>query len=147
MGAMVASVLLYLRFYQSTFYQKSASIECFYFAFCFVHSGNTSSTSTLPQADMLSISNDRTELANSRQMLSKVEKDWVNFHLQIDRQGEHRPTGDAGTDACYNPDGSFWLNLYVIFQKNTVLIWTNFDLIFMFTRENWLQYLCLYNRS
>ena len=73
-GAMVASVLLYCRFYQSTFYQKRASIECFYFAFCFVHSGNTSSTSTLPQADMLSISNDRTELANSRQILRKVEK-------------------------------------------------------------------------
>ena len=74
-GAMVASVLLYCRFDQSTFYQKSASIECFYFGFYFVHYGNTSSTSTLPQADMLSISNDRTELANSRQILSKVEKD------------------------------------------------------------------------
>ena len=74
-GAMVALVLIYCHFYQSTFYQKSASIECFYFAFYFVHSGNTSSTSTLPQADMLSVSNDRTELANSRQILSKVEKD------------------------------------------------------------------------
>ena len=61
-GAMVASVLLYCRFYQSTFYQKSASIECFNFAFCFVHSGNTSSTSTVAQAGMLSISNEKLSL-------------------------------------------------------------------------------------
>ena len=49
-------------------------IECFYFKFCFVLSGNTSSANAVYQADKLSTLKGKTELANGRQILSNVEK-------------------------------------------------------------------------
>ena len=43
---------------------KKRHFECFYFKFCFVHSGITSSTKAICQADKLSNLEGKTELAN-----------------------------------------------------------------------------------
>ena len=59
---------------------------------------------------MLSISKDKTEVVNSRQKLSEAEKNWEDFHFQIDRHGEHIPTGDAAQKALFENKSKDGLN-------------------------------------